>query len=64
MRVFVVEDQEKLAQSIKRGLEKIGFAVDHIANGSEAAEHFIVHHGSYDAMVLDLMLPGRSGLDI
>lgn len=64
MRIFLVEDQEKLGASIKLGLEKQGFAVDHFENGDEAADHMIIHHTSYDAMILDLMLPGRSGLDI
>ncbi len=64
MRIFIAEDQAKLAKSIKRGLEHQGFAVDHIMNGAEAAEHIIIHHRSYDAIILDLMLPGRSGFDI
>ncbi len=54
----------KLAASIQRGLEREGFAVDHRANGAEAADHLFVHHSLYDVVVLDLMLPGRSGLDI
>ncbi len=64
MRVFIAEDQIKLANAIKRGLEHQGFAVDHRANGNEAAEHLVIHHSSYDVIMLDLMLPGRSGLDI
>lgn len=49
---------------MKRGLEKMGYAVDHMANGEEAAEHLFTHHQNYDVVVLDLMLPGRSGYDI
>lgn len=64
MRIFIAEDQLKLAASIKRGLERYGFAVDHLANGAEVAEHLIVHHKLYDVILLDLMLPGRSGFDI
>lgn len=64
MRIFIAEDQVKLAKAIKRGLEHHGFAVDHIANGAEAAAHLIIHHASYDAIILDLMLPGRTGLEI
>lgn len=64
MRVLIVEDQLKLARSIKRGLERSGFAVDHFDDGEQAAEHVIIHHQSYDVIVLDLMLPGRSGQDI
>jgi len=64
MRVFIAEDEEKLAKTTKQGLERAGFAVDHLANGGEAAEHIIIHHKSYDVIILDLMLPMRSGLDI
>lgn len=64
MRVIIVEDQRRLGQSIKRGLERKGFAVDHYENGDEAADHMILHHALYDAMILDLMLPGRSGMDV
>lgn len=64
MRVFIAEDQVKLARGIKRGLEHQGFAVDTIAHGGEAFEHLIIHYKNYDVIVLDLMLPGRGGLDI
>ncbi len=64
MRVFIAEDQAKLAASIKRGLEHKGFAVDWKDNGTEAAEHLIIHHAYYDVIILDLMLPGRSGQEI
>lgn len=64
MRILLVEDESKLNALIKRGLEKHGFAVDVIENGSEAVEHIILNNADYDAVVLDLMLPGRSGHDI
>lgn len=64
MRILIVEDEERLAEGLKRGLEKEGFAVDHIADGEEAAKHALVHHSSYDVIMLDLMLPGRNGADI
>lgn len=64
MRVFIAEDQTKLAKAIKRGLEHHGFAVDHMPNGADAAAHLIIHHASYDVIILDLMLPGRTGLEI
>jgi len=64
MRVLIIEDNEKLAVSLKRGLEKNGYAADYYRNGEEAAEHFILNHSEYDAVILDLMLPSRSGLDI
>lgn len=59
MRVLVVEDEKRLAMSIKRGLEADGFAVDVALDGLEgqwmATEH------PYDAIVLDIMLPGMNG---
>lgn len=64
MRICLVEDEIRLARSLKRGLEREGFAVDHIANGAEATDRLILHHDSYDIVLLDLMLPGRSGFDI
>lgn len=64
MRVFLAEDNYQLADLVKRGLEQSGFAVDHALDGDEAAKHLIVHHANYDAVVLDLVLPGRNGEDI
>lgn len=64
MRIFIAEDQVKLAKAIKRGLERYGFAVHHIADGTEASQHIVIHHASYDVIILDLMLPGQTGLDI
>jgi DNA-binding response OmpR family regulator len=59
MRVLVVEDEKKLAMSLKRGLEADGFAVDVALDGTDglwmATEH------PYDAIVLDIMLPGING---
>lgn len=64
MHVLIIEDNEKLAKSLKKGFEKNGFAADVILNGEEAVEHLILNYQDYDAVVLDLMLPGRSGTDI
>lgn len=64
MRILVVEDEERLAKGLKQGLEKEGFAVDHIDDGEKALTHILVHHISYDVIVLDIMLPGRDGIDI
>jgi len=62
VRVLVVEDEPKVADFIRRGLEQEGFAVDLLTDGREAAGHAAVVE--YDAAVLDLMLPGRSGLQV
>lgn len=59
MRVLVVEDEKKVAAAVKRGLEAEGFAVDVALDGVDglwmATEH------DYDVVVLDIMLPGKSG---
>ena len=62
MRVLVVEDDRKVAAFIQRGLEQEGYAVDVLHDGSEAGDQATCI--DYDAAVLDLMLPGRSGLQV
>jgi len=64
MRILVVEDNIALAKSLKKGLGKNGFAVDCYGDGIEAVDHIIVSYEDYDLIILDLMLPGRSGADI
>lgn len=64
MRILIVEDNVKLAESIKKGLVRNGYAADCIHDGKEAADHLFMNNQEYDAVVLDLMLPNRSGLDI
>lgn len=64
MRIMAVEDERRLANALKRGLELHGFAVDCIHDGVEAFEHLLLHHSVYDLVILDLMLPNLGGLDI
>lgn len=64
MRILIVEDNKKLSESLKKGLTKNAYAVDCIYDGKEAAEHLFMNNQDYDAVILDLMLPNRSGLDI
>jgi DNA-binding response OmpR family regulator len=59
MRVLVVDDDEKIAGTIRRGLEAEGFATDVATDGDDGS--WMASEGSYDAIVLDLMLPGRDG---
>ena len=62
MRVLVVEDEAVLAEGVRRGLEAEGFATDVAANGVDglwmATEH------PYDAIVLDILLPGMNGYKV
>jgi len=62
MRVLVVEDEEKIAGFVRRGLEERGFAVDVCDRGDDAYEK--IKSYPYDAIVLDIMLPGRDGLSV
>jgi len=62
MRILVVEDEKKFATFVQRGLKECGFVVDVVCNGKEALEVILAHY--FDAVVLDVMLPGRDGLSI
>jgi len=62
MRILVVEDEKKIATFVQRGLKECGFVVDVVHRGDEALDIILDHH--FDAVVLDIMLPGRDGLSI
>ncbi len=62
MKVLVVEDDEKLSGFIRKGLVAEGFIVDLCNHGDEG--YTLASTRSYDAIVLDIMLPGRDGLSI
>ncbi len=59
MRVLLVEDEQRLAENIVAALRETGLAVDHVADGEAGSQ--LAEQGMYDAVVLDLMLPGKSG---
>ena len=62
MRVLVVEDEVKMAGLLKRGLEEEGYAVDAVATGEEAV--WMGSEVSYDAIILDVMLPDIDGFEV
>jgi two-component system, OmpR family, response regulator len=62
VRLLVVEDETRLASALQRGLQAEGFAVDLAGDGPSGLE--LARHGGYDAMILDIMLPGLSGYRI
>ena len=62
MRVLVVEDDKKIASFIVKGLKQAGFAVDCATNGEDGI-HLALHE-SYDAAVIDIMLPKLDGLSL
>ncbi len=59
VRILVVEDERSLAAALQRGLRAEGFAVDTSGDGTEGLG--LARSGDYDAVVLDVMLPGQSG---
>ncbi|MBU1313843.1 MAG: response regulator transcription factor [Alphaproteobacteria bacterium] len=62
MRLLVVEDDEILLDGLKVGLQMCGFTVDAVTSVADAQA--AVHADSFDAIILDLMLPDGSGLDV
>jgi two-component system OmpR family response regulator len=62
MRLLVVEDEVRLAQALKRGLEAEGFEVDLAHDGVTGFN--MAQEGRYDALVLDILLPGMNGYKV
>src|SRR5258708_17636889 len=62
MRVLVVEDEVKMADALGRGLRRVGYAVDLAEDGEEAIRQASAY--DYDAIVLDVMLPGQAGFQV
>lgn len=62
MRVLVVDDEQRLARSLKLGLEAEGFAVDVANDGTDGL--WLARENEYAAIVLDLMLPGINGYKV
>ncbi len=64
MKILVVEDEEKLAEALARGLRGRGYTVDIVSDGVQAFERIKLHHDNYNIVILDLMLPGMDGATI
>ncbi len=62
MRILVVEDDKKVASFLEKGLREEGYAVDVAHDGTDGLMKAHVHE--YDLLLLDIMLPGKSGLEI
>lgn len=62
MRILVVEDEKKVARFIQQGLEEEHYAVE-IANDGESGA-LLAETGTYDMIILDVMLPGINGIDV
>jgi two-component system copper resistance phosphate regulon response regulator CusR len=62
MRILVVEDEPKVALALKDGLEREAYEVAVAHTGEEG--YFLLNSASFDLVVLDIMLPGRDGLEV
>src|ERR671915_1403236 len=62
MRVLIVEDEPKMAALIRRGLTEEGYSADVAATGDDAL--WMAQATDYDAIVLDVLLPGTDGLEV
>ena len=62
MHILLVEDELKMARALRRGLEQEGHSVDSATDGDDALSRAVEFE--YDAIVLDVMLPGRDGFSI
>jgi len=62
VKLLLVEDDKKIATAVKRGLEAQGFTVEVAWDGSDG--FWLASEGSYDLLILDILLPGRNGYQI
>lgn len=62
MRILIVENEQRLSNSIKKGLTEEGYAVDQAFDGDEGK--FLAGSESYDVIILDLMLPKLNGVSV
>ena len=62
MKILVIEDDPTVGQFVKRGLEEQRWVVDLVADGENGER--MAESGAYDLIILDMRLPGRSGLDV
>jgi two-component system copper resistance phosphate regulon response regulator CusR len=62
MHILIVEDEEKLANAVRKGLESEGYTVRVASTGEEG--FFLISNETYDLLILDVMLPGRDGVEI
>ena len=64
MRILIVEDEEKLAAALARGLTQQGYAVDTLGDGKKAFTRISLHRNDYDLLILDIMLPSMDGHEL
>ena len=64
MKILIIEDEEKLAISIQKGLKQNGYTSDYVLDGELAEKRLSLHRKDYDLVILDLMLPKKNGFEI
>jgi len=64
MKIIIIEDSKKLADSLKKGLENEGYAADCFYDGLSGENSLLLNFEDYGLVILDVMLPGKNGLDI
>lgn len=64
MRILILEDDDAIARSLKLLLEHDGHAVDVMMDGASGERRIVTRRNDYDFLILDLMLPGKAGVDI
>jgi DNA-binding response OmpR family regulator len=62
VRILLVDDEERMVAALRRGLAAEGFVVESAADGTAGLQ--LAQHGDFDAVVLDVMLPGLSGYEV
>ncbi len=63
-RILVVEDESHLAEGLRFNLEEEGYSVEVVSSGEDALERLLANRQSFDLVVLDVMLPGKSGFEV
>jgi DNA-binding response OmpR family regulator len=64
MRILVIEDNQKLANTLSRGLRQEGYAADYLTNGEDGEKRILTNRSDYDLVILDITLPGKNGIDV
>jgi DNA-binding response OmpR family regulator len=64
VKLLIVEDNVKLAETLKRGFAQNGFVSDIINDGQDGLDQIEISHEDYDLVVLDVMLPSKNGMEI
>ena len=62
MRILIAEDEVTIARALKVMLEKDKYTVDLVHNGNDALDY--IRAAAYDALVLDIMMPGKDGIQV